>query len=54
MFGKTGSPQGKQRVPSPLLVLAGIIAPIIFVLVFTIDGLLRPGYSPSHQMISDH
>jgi len=32
---------------------AVVLAPILFVLSFTIAGLLRPGYSPIHQAISD-
>ena len=32
---------------------AGAIGSILFVLVFTIDGFLRPGYSPIHQVVSD-
>jgi hypothetical membrane protein len=27
--------------------------PILFVVAFTVDGLLRPFYSPIHQAISD-
>src|SRR5258708_5139895 len=33
--------------------LAGVIGSILFVLVFTIQGLLRPGYSPINQVVSD-
>lgn len=33
--------------------LAGVIGSILFVLVFTILGLLRPGYSPINQVVSD-
>jgi hypothetical protein len=33
--------------------LAGIIAPIIFVTLFTIEGWLRPGYSPINMFVSE-
>ncbi len=36
-----------------LVFLGGVAGPILFVAAFTIDGLLRPGYSPIHQAISD-
>ena len=36
-----------------LFTLAGVIGSILFVLVFIIDGFLRPGYSPIQQAISD-
>jgi hypothetical membrane protein len=35
------------------LALGGVIGPVFFVLTFTIAGLLRPGYSPIIQAISD-
>jgi hypothetical protein len=35
-----------------IAVLAGMIAPILFVLVFTIEGWLRPGYIPMEMPIS--
>jgi hypothetical membrane protein len=36
-----------------ILALVGVIGPILCVLVFTLAGFLRPGYSPIHQAISD-
>lgn len=33
--------------------LAGIVGPLLFVVVYTLAGFLRPGYSPVHQVISD-
>lgn len=36
-----------------LSALLGIIAPVLFIVVFTIAGLLRPGYSPISQAASD-
>jgi len=42
-----------ERATSPVFLLAGVVAPILFVVVFTVDGALRPGYSPVRQMISD-
>ena len=35
------------------LALGGLVGPIGFVVTFTVAGLLRPGYSPIHQTISD-
>ena len=36
-----------------LALVGGVINPIAFVLAYTVAGLLRPGYSPIHQAISD-
>jgi len=36
-----------------LFIAAGVIGSILSILVITLDGLLRPGYSPLYQMISD-
>ncbi len=36
-----------------LFILTGVIGSILSVLVITIDGFLRPGYSPIHQVVSD-
>src|SRR5215831_1463819 len=36
-----------------LLALGGVIGPAIFVLTFTVAGLMRPDYSPLTQAISD-
>src|SRR6266567_6353262 len=33
--------------------LAGVIGSLLFVFGFTIDGFLRPGYSPISQVVSD-
>jgi hypothetical membrane protein len=35
------------------LALGGVAGPLLFVLAFTVAGLLRPGYSPVDQAISD-
>lgn len=35
------------------LALAGVVGPILFVVVFTLAGFLRPGYSPVRQAVSD-
>lgn len=34
------------------LALAGVVGPILYVMVFTLAGFLRPGYSPVRQSIS--
>ncbi len=44
---------GKGSILSRLAALIGVVSPILCVLVFTLAGLLRPGYSPIHQVISD-
>jgi hypothetical membrane protein len=36
-----------------LALIGGVISPIAFVLIYTVAGILRPGYSPIHQAISD-
>jgi hypothetical membrane protein len=36
-----------------LVLIGGVINPIAFVLAYTVAGILRPGYSPIHQAISD-
>lgn len=33
--------------------LAGVVSPPLFVVVYTLAGFLRPGYSPVHQAVSD-
>jgi len=35
------------------LVVAGVLGPFLFVLLFTAAGLLRPGYSAVRQPVSD-
>ncbi len=44
-----GSDNDRQR----LFALCGIIAPLLFTLVVTIASLLRPGYSQTHNFVSD-
>jgi hypothetical membrane protein len=44
--------RGKWSLSLRLFVLAGIVGPLLFVLVFTIDGLLTPDYSPLSQSVS--
>ena len=44
--------RGKGNRSAQLLALAGIVGPILFVLVFTIDGWWSPGYSPLSQSVS--
>lgn len=36
-----------------LVLIGGVVNPIGFVLAYTVAGILRPGYSPIHQAISD-
>lgn len=50
--GGQGSSRGKRNRAAPLLVLAGVVGPIVFVLVFTLDGWWSPGYSPLSQSVS--
>jgi hypothetical membrane protein len=35
------------------LALGGVVGPILFVAAFTVGGVVRPGYSPIHQAVSD-
>jgi hypothetical membrane protein len=44
--------KGKDEGPQRYLLWAGIIAPILFATVFTIDGALTPGYSAYNEAIS--
>ncbi len=46
---RRGSPGQVDR----WLALGGIVGPVLFVVTFVIAGLLRPGYSPVNQAISD-
>jgi len=41
-----------RKVIARYLALAGVVGPILFVVVFTVAGFLRPGYSPIRQSIS--
>ncbi len=52
--GAPGSvkPRGDQTARW-LALIGGVINPIAFVLAYTLAGLVRPGYSPIHQAISD-
>jgi hypothetical membrane protein len=43
----------RGKLTARWLTLAGVVAPLLFVLVYTLAGFLRPGYSPVHQTISD-
>lgn len=47
----SSKPWWKQAVR--WLALAGVVGPILFVVVFTLAGFLRPGYSPVRQAVSD-
>lgn len=53
MQKETTLPSSEWRGAAWGFPLAGIIAPILFIVVVTVDGALRPGYSPVWQMISD-
>jgi hypothetical membrane protein len=43
---------GTGRVAMRRLALAGVVGPVLSVVVFSVAGALRPGYSPVHQAIS--
>ena len=49
----TASSSEQHRILLRLSACAGIIAPIFFVVVFTVAGFLHPGYSAFGQMISN-
>ncbi len=42
----------KESISLRLVALLGVVSPILCVLVFTLAGILRPGYSPIHSAIS--
>ncbi len=42
-----------NQVARWLVLIGGVINPIAFVLAYTVAGILRPGYSPIRQAISD-
>ncbi len=42
----------KGSMPLRLVAILGVVSPILCVLVFTLAGFLRPGYSPIHNAIS--
>lgn len=45
--------RAKQGISTRWFTLGGLVGPVLFVLVFTIAGFLRPGYSAIYQVISD-
>lgn len=52
------SPHGRPEAKAPdtltrWLAMGGVFGPILYVLLFTLAGLLRPGYSPIHDAVSD-
>jgi hypothetical membrane protein len=63
------TPRGEKRAPAERrgdartiapsdqiarwLALGGVVGPILFVAAFTVGGIVRPGYSPIHQAVSD-
>ncbi len=49
---KSNSWGWNRSIPLRLVALLGIISPVLCVLVFTLAGFLRPGYSPIHSAIS--
>lgn len=44
---------GRQKILSVYFALISLATPLIFVIEFVVNGLLRPGYSPIRQPISD-
>jgi hypothetical membrane protein len=50
MMAGTSQPDALDRW---LVFIGGAVGPIAFVVSYTIAGILRPGYSPIHQAISD-
>ncbi len=47
------STQSRNQAAQWLTFIGGVVNPIVFVLIYTVAGMLRPGYSPIHQAISD-
>lgn len=50
--GGTGFPEERTRLVRRLGAWAGIVGPIIFVVIFTVEGCLRPGYEPTAMFVS--
>ena len=46
-------PRGPRASVIRWLALAGVVAPVFFIVAYAFAGALRPGYSPIHQAISD-
>ncbi len=46
------APGGIPSLALRLCIWAGIVGPVLYSLVFTVDGALRPGYSPSSEAVS--
>src|SRR6266849_5242480 len=44
--------KGTRSLALRLCIWAGIVGPVLYCLVFTIDGALRPGYSPIREAVS--
>jgi hypothetical protein len=42
----------KKTIQNRLLLACGVVAPLLCVTTFTIDGATRPGYQPLHQWVS--
>jgi hypothetical protein len=57
MFGQEINPRysenGKTAMNQRQLAWAGVIGPILFVVIFTIEGWLRPGYKPLTMYVSE-
>ena len=41
-----------QSLTTRLLIASGVIGPLLFMLVFLIEGATRPGYSAWHNVVS--
>jgi hypothetical membrane protein len=50
---QNSEPSRPDRADRWLVFVSGVVGPILFVVAFTVAGLVRPGYSPVHQAISD-
>ena len=50
--GGQGPSRGKGNHAAPFLILAGVVGPMLFALVFILDGWWSPGYSPLSQSVS--
>lgn len=51
--GKDSKRMDKTLSHKPLFIWAGILGPILFVTIFTIEGWLRSGYEPSRMFVSE-
>lgn len=53
IYARQSRTKGGSGAGARWLAACGVIGPVLFVIAFTVAGLVRPGYSPVHQAVSD-